>query len=149
VRHFRIILAQRNLAGLICAAALLFKLLVPTGYMIAADHGRLAITICPGVVPHVMMAGDDMPDHAMSAGHGMSANHATAPGHGKAPDHARADTPCAFAGLAVASLAAIDPIQLAALIAFVLSLALAQVVVPPPSRRAQLRPPLRGPPAYR
>ena len=37
IRH---LLAQRHLAVLICAAALLLKLLVPTGYMIDSDHGK-------------------------------------------------------------------------------------------------------------
>jgi len=28
---------------------LLLKLLVPIGYMVATDHGRVTIAICPGV----------------------------------------------------------------------------------------------------
>ena len=46
VRH---LLAQRRLAVLICAAALLMKLLVPAGYMIGNDHGRLSIILCSGI----------------------------------------------------------------------------------------------------
>ena len=55
--------------------------------------------------------------------------------------------PCAFSGLSAATLGAIDPIQLAGLIAFVLALGFTTSVLPAPSRPAHLRPPLRGPPA--
>ena len=132
VRH---LLAQRHLAVLICVATLLLKLLVPTGYMIDSDHGRITITICAGVAPAVMTM--EMP--------GM---HGDMPDHGKSKDHGKAEMPCAFSGLSAAMLGAIDLIQFAALIAFVLALGLIATVPPAPSRPAHLRPPLRGPPAY-
>ena len=132
VRH---LFAQRHLALLICAAALLLKLLVPTGYMIDSNHGRLAITICSGVAPAT--ATMEMP--------GM---HGDMPDHGKSKDHGKAEMPCAFSGLSAAMTGAIDPIQLTALIAFVLALGFVATILPAPSRQAFLRPPLRGPPAY-
>ena len=132
IRH---LLAQRHLAVLICAATLLLKLLVPTGYMIDSDDGRFAITICSGVAPAKTTM--DMP--------GM---HGDMPDHGKSKDHGKAEMPCAFSGLSAAVLGPIDPIQLAALIAFVLAIGLTTIVPPPPSQPAFLRPPLRGPPAY-
>ncbi len=132
IRH---LLAQRHLAVLICAATLLLKLLVPTGYMIDADHGRFAITVCSGVAPATMTM--DMPGM-----HGDMAN------HGKSKDHGKAEIPCAFAGLSATVLGSIDPIQLAALIAFVLAVGLTASVLPAPLRPAFLRPPLRGPPTY-
>lgn len=132
VRH---LLAQRNLAILICAATLLLKLLVPTGYMIANDHGRIAITLCPDTGPAPTTI--DMPGM-----HGDMAD------HGKSKDHSKAEMPCAFSGLSAAVLGAIDPIQLAALIAFVIALGLTPSFLPAPSQPAYLRPPLRGPPAY-
>jgi hypothetical protein len=49
VHTVRRLLAKPYLAVLICAATLLLKLLVPTGYKIANDHGRFAITICSGI----------------------------------------------------------------------------------------------------
>ncbi|MBC3940098.1 DUF2946 family protein [Sphingomonas albertensis] len=131
----RYLLAQRHLTVLICAATLLLKLLVPTGYMIDADHGRFAITICAGTAPAA--AAMDMP--------GM---HGDMPDHGKSKDHGKAEMPCAFSGLSAAVLSPVDPIQLAALIAFVLAIGLTATVPPAPSRPAFLRPPLRGPPAY-
>ncbi|KQU61611.1 hypothetical protein ASG67_16590 [Sphingomonas sp. Leaf339] len=133
IRH---LIAQRYLAVLICAATLLLKLLVPTGYMIDSDHGRLAITICSGTAPSAMPMD-------MTATHGDMAD------HGKPKDHGKAEMPCAFSGLSAAVLGPIDPLQLAALIAFVLTVGLAAAVLPAPSRPAHLRPPLRGPPAYR
>ena len=132
IRH---LLAQRHLAAILCAATLLLKLVVPTGYMIDSVPGGIAITICSGTAPATMAM--DMP--------GM---HGDMPDHGKGKDHVRAEMPCAFAGLSAAALGAIDPVQLAVLIAFVLALGLVETLLPAPSRPAYLRPPLRGPPAY-
>ena len=130
----RILLAQRRFAVLICAAALLLKLLVPTGYMIESSHGRLTIAVCPGTgrAP----AATEMPgmDHSM-------------PDHGK-QDHGKAELPCAFSGLSAAALGAIDPIQLAILIAFVTAGGLFVVVSPVRLNVTWLRPPLRGPPSH-
>lgn len=132
IRH---LLAQRHLAVLICTATLLLKLLVPTGYMIDSDRGRIAITICSGVAPAAMtMETTEM--------------HGDMPDHGKSKDHRKAEMPCAFSGLSAAMTGAIDPIQLAALIAFILAIGMSSVVLPIPARRTHLRPPLRGPPAY-
>jgi hypothetical protein len=130
----RRLLAQRYFAVLVCAAPLLLKLLVPAGYMICSEHGRISIELCSGVAPQSMtmaMPGmrGDMPDH------------------GKSQDHGKTEMPCAFAGLSAASLGAIDPIQLVTLIAFVMAIGLSPAVQPATVRRGHLRPPLRGPPA--
>jgi len=118
---------------LLCAATLLVKLLVPTGFMIGGEHGRITIELCSGVVAQPMtMAMPDM--------------HGDMPDYGKSKDHGKAEMPCAFSSLSAASLAAVDPVQLAALIAFVMGVALAGRALPAPSARAYLRPPLRGPP---
>lgn len=93
---FRQLLAQRNFAALLCAVALSFKLLVPTGYMIDSQHGRIAIVVCPGTVPTVAML-------HMTRRHGAMAH------HGSSPDHPKAEMLCAFAGLSAATLGAIDP----------------------------------------
>jgi hypothetical protein len=132
MRH---LLAQRQLAVLLCAATLLLKLLVPTGYMIDSDHGRMTITICSGTAPRTMTM-------AMPGMHGAMTD------HGKSKDHSKAEMPCAFSGLSVAMLGSIDPVQFAALIVFILALRLIATVPRVPSRPAYLRPPLRGPPAY-
>lgn len=132
----RTLLAQRHLALLLCVATLLLKLLVPTGYMIDNDHGRLTITVCSGVEPRTMTM--EMP--------GM---HGDMPDHEKSKNHGKAEMPCAFSGLSASTLGAIDPIQLAGFIAFVMAMGIISLALPPPSTRPYLRPPLRGPPAYR
>jgi hypothetical protein len=124
----RRLLAQRYFAVLLYAGALLLRLLVPTGYMIGSENGQITMELCSGVTPHATMI----------AIPGM---------HGDMPDHGKAETPCAFAGLSAASLGAIDPIQLVALIAFVMAVRLSPTVLPAIIRRSHLRPPLRGPPA--
>lgn len=127
VQLIRHLLAQRCLTVLICAAALLLKLLVPTGYMIDNDHGRITLTICSGTRPATTV---DMP--------GV---------HDDQADHGQVEMPCAFAGLAAAMLGAIDPIQLAILIAFVMTAGLMAPPLPAPSPSSCLRPPSRAPPA--
>ena len=118
---------------LLCAATLVLRLLVPTGYMIANEHGRLAIELCSGVAPQSM---------AMA----MPGMHGGMPDHGK-KDHGKAEMPCAFSGLSAASLGAVDAVQLAGLVAFIMAVGLCPAVLPAPARRTYLRPPLRGPPA--
>lgn len=153
MQAIRLLLAQRHLALLICGAALVLKLLVPTGYMIAVDHGRLAIVECPGEVQRPAPAAaaatpGDMADHGQMAHHAAMPDHAKPDHHDRSDDHGWPKMPCAFAGLSAAALGAVDPIQLAALIAFVLAIGLAPAVLPAPARAVYLRPPLRGPPAY-
>lgn len=131
MRIFRHLIAQRHLAVLLCGAALLLKLIVPTGYMLAAGHGRVAIVQCPGAVPA-----------ATTMHHGDAAGHHSPAGKGKA------EMPCAFAGLSAAALGMIDPIQLGILIAFIIAAGWRVVVRPLPVRPAYLRPPLRGPPRF-
>ncbi len=146
VTAIRCLLAQRHLAVLLCAAALLLKLIVPTGYMIGAVQGHAAIILCP--------SGGPMPQVAPTAHDGMAmaghervreAGNAHPAGHSDG-SHAR-EMPCAFAGLAAAGLAATDPVQLALLIAFVMVVARVQLALPGLHAAPYLRPPLRGPPA--
>ncbi len=152
MRTVRHLLAQRHLAALICAAALLMKLLVPAGYMIAVEGQRIAITLCPSAGPLPPAASGPVADAAAGGmGHHMTMDdgamtHAPAHHHDGSKAHDRADTPCAFAGLSAALLGPVDPILLATLIAFVLAAGLLIAAPPAPRRAAYLRPPLRGPP---
>ncbi|WP_394662800.1 DUF2946 family protein [uncultured Sphingomonas sp.] len=131
----RQLLAQRHFAVLLCAATLLLKLLVPTGYMIDNASGRMTVTICSGFGPATMTM--DMPEMQGDM-----------PDQGNSKDHGKAEMPCAFSGVSAAMLGPIDPVQLAALIVFILALGLIATIPPTPSRPAYLRPPLRGPPAH-
>lgn len=149
----RSLIAQRHLAALLCVAALLLKLVIPSGYMIGEAQGHMAVVLCPGtmpvadVMPHMssgdmaMMHGTPhaaLPDH-VGSDHGGT-------GHSDG-QHSRAEMPCAFAGLSAAALAAVDPIQLVALLAFVLATGFVAVTAIVRSDPSYLRPPLRGPPA--
>ncbi|KQN94313.1 hypothetical protein ASE95_05625 [Sphingomonas sp. Leaf231] len=130
VRH---LLALRHLAVLICAAALLMKLIVPAGYMIGNDHSSFTIMVCPGTATTTV--DDD-----------MAAMHHDAPDRGAPTDHGKVDMPCAYAGLSAQVLGAVDPVMLVAALAVVAGMALrtrprALLPVAP-----YLRPPLRGPP---
>ncbi|MFS0773439.1 hypothetical protein [Sphingomonas sp. 1P08PE] len=139
----RRLLLRRDLAVLLCVAALLLKLLVPTGYMITNDHGLPTITICPGVAP----APAAMVMHGM---HGMATDHAASMGHGDKGGHRKADqadAPCAYAGLSAATLGAIDPVQLAGLLAFIAATGFRSVHPSAPLDASHLRPPPIGPPA--
>ena len=129
---FRGLLAQRYLAVLLCAATLLLKLIVPTGYMIGSEHGRVTIELCSGGAPQTTT---------------MSGMHGGMPDSGTSKEHGKPEIPCAFTSLSAASLAAIDPIQLTVLIAFIEVVGLALIVLPATPRSAYIRPPLRGPPA--
>ncbi|MDB5702630.1 MAG: hypothetical protein JWL66_2829 [Sphingomonadales bacterium] len=129
----RRLLAQRCFATAICAAALLLKLLVPAGYMVASDHGRVTITLCSGIASRPMTI--DIP--------GLQGD---TPGHSE-KGQGKAEMPCAFSGLSALSLGTIDPILIVALLAFIMAVGLAPAVLPALWRRTYLRPPLRGPPA--
>ncbi len=139
----RRLLAQRRWAVLLCAAVLAVRLLVPTGFMIVSEQGRVAIVPCSGVMPAAAAAG-----HAMH-----QAMHQAMPEHGgahrPAPPHREGapEMPCAFAGLTLAAMTPIDPALLIALILFAMARGLVVEVRLPDFTPARLRPPLRGPPA--
>ncbi|RYD65159.1 MAG: hypothetical protein EOP58_08120 [Sphingomonadales bacterium] len=133
----RLVLAHSQLAALICVAALALRVLIPTGYMVSNDHGRIAMTLCSGVVEQQPSMTTDMPgmDHAM-------------PEHGKSKEHGKTEMPCAFSGLSAQALGGADPILLIAALAIVAAMALhaaPRTVIP---AAPYLRPPLRGPPLF-
>lgn len=130
----RLILAHGPLAALLCVAALALRMLVPAGYMIASDHGRIAITLCPGATPPAatMMAMPGM-DHAM-------------PGHGPSKEHDKAETPCAFTALSAQALGGADPLLLVVALAFVAAMALRAAPRATVPAAPHLRPFSRGPP---
>lgn len=120
--------AHRWLALALIAAALLVRVCVPAGFMPATGQdGTLHLAFCSGYGP-------------------MPAVDVAIPGmepHGKA---AQLQSPCAFADLALAAIGGADPIQLSALLLFVLASGLAIALPLPPRAPFRLRPPLRGPP---
>lgn len=126
----RHLLRHRLLCGLLVAAALLMKAAVPAGFMPVAANGTLVLGFCsaygPATVAVTIPTRDD----------------------GTTPDeHQRkAEMPCAFAGLSMPGLAAVDPLLLALAIAFLLERAIRATTTFPSVPRVHLRPPLRGPP---
>ena len=127
----RRLLAHPRLAVPICAIALLLKILVPAGYMISNEPSGLAITVCSGMaaMPGMSMPGDR--------------SH-----QGKSEEHGKAGVPCPFAGLSAHALAAIDPVLLVELFAFIMAAGVGAVGIAASSGRTWLRPPLRAPPAH-
>ena len=131
----RLVLAHTQLTALICVAALALRILIPTGYMISVNHGRIAVTLCSGVAQQQPSTAMDMPDmdHTMSE-------------HGKSKEHGKAEMPCAFSSLSAQVLGAIDPTLLVAALAFVVALALYGLSPTIICSAPYLRPHLRGPP---
>ena len=72
----RSLFAQRKLAVLLCAAALLLKLLIPNGYMVGQVDGHAAIILCPasGPVPDLSATGHGK-THDAWRGHGDGSRH--------------------------------------------------------------------------
>lgn len=118
--------ANRKLAALLLAAALLLRILVPAGFMPLIDHGRMIVGVCNGM--------------------GVSKMVIEIPGLEHKSQGNDAQKSCAFSDLSLPSLAGADPLVIAALIVFILALGLTFAVQQPPVGAVRLRPPLRGPP---
>jgi hypothetical protein len=104
----------RGLGLALVGLALFMRLLVPPGWMPAADDG-IRLILCGGFgaeVDHVALGHAPEPaDHAVSD-HTARADH-SASGHDKAPPGTAMDHPCAFAGFSVA-LAPVEFVKLVA-----------------------------------
>lgn len=125
-------------AWTVIALALLLKLLVPAGFMPTMTAHGLEMTFCPGMV--------EIPTAATKPMAGMA--HAM-PGHQQGKEApAKPDSPCAFAGLTAPSLGGTDIVLLAMAFAAIVAASLFFQPIAPITRRAFLRPPLRGPPAH-
>ncbi|MBW6533151.1 hypothetical protein KZ820_20600 [Sphingomonas sp. RRHST34] len=133
----RLVLAHSHMAALIYVAVLALRILIPTGYMVSSDHGRVTITLCSGVVEQPSMAMDMAGmDHAM-------------PDHGKSKEHGKAEMPCAFSGLSTPVFGGADPVLLVVALALVAAMALRATPRTIVASAPYLRPPLRGPPLFR
>lgn len=117
--------ARTWLVVAIVSAALCLRVLMPQGYMPAFEQEQVEVLIC----------------------HGTSDAPASLRLDVSADKYSDAAKQCAFADLAVPLLGAIDPVQLAPALAFVLALWLAFSSAVLFRAASHLRPPLRGPPA--
>tara|TARA_R110000868_G_scaffold212918_3_gene462808 strand:- start:7069 stop:7473 length:405 start_codon:yes stop_codon:yes gene_type:complete len=127
-----LVLANRPFACAVLALALLMKIVMPAGFMPTVSNGQIVVSICSGTGPMTMVM--TIP--------GLGQEKSEGDGH-----HGKAEQPCAFSGLSAPSLAAADPILLAAAILFVLALGTRPMALPASTAPSYLRPPLRGPPA--
>lgn len=121
------LLRYRWLAVWLAAAALLVKVLVPTGFMPTVVDGVMVVELCTG-------------EGLKSVAVDVSSEGGHTSGH---------DMPCAFAGLTAPVLGAVDPALLALAIMFILAAALHTPQQAPHTAAQRLRPPLRGPPGLR
>lgn len=122
-----ILLRYRWLAVWLAAAALLVKVLVPTGFMPAVVDGVMVVELCTGEgLKSVAVAVPSNEGHKSSN-----------------------DMPCAFGGLSAPALGATDPALLALAIVFIIAAALHMPQHAPRTALLRLRPPLRGPPGLR
>ena len=123
------------------------KLLVPSGYMVSSEHGRIAITLCSG-----MTAQDMAPQAVAPQAMAMPSMHDDGAGlamnHDRSTKHDKAEMPCAFSSLTAHALESVDLVLRITAIAFAMALAWRYVRPLPRALTRYLRPPLRGPPAY-
>ena len=128
----RLLLEHRLLCGCVIAAALLMKAVLPAGFMPMQSGGTIVLGFCSGYGPKSM---------AMPMAIPMKEDRSSPDEH-----QPKTEMPCAFSGLAMPGLAAVDPALLALAIAFVLERAIRTATILPRIVRVYLRPPLRGPP---
>lgn len=125
----RILVRQHKwLASLLVACVLFAKVLIPAGFMPVVGSQGIVVQLCNGV--------------------GAETVTIAIPGKSGPIDQNKADSPCAFSGLAAPVLAGADPVQLALAILFILAMGLRAAQPIALRSRHHLRPPLRGPPAY-
>lgn len=117
---------------LICCAVLVLRVLVPSGFMIGAEQGRVTVTLCSGTMEIPSTVSVPMKRDGGTTDLGHSSQHAM---------------PCPYGGLAFPALHVVDPIQLALLTAFILATGLVGIALQARDAPVYLRPPLRGPPA--
>lgn len=142
--RFRCLLRDhRLLAAWIVGLALLMKLIVPAGYMIAAPGGTLRIVLCSGYGPV----------QPVMAGHAPAKQAMTMPGmvhqQDKTDHHGRGgkEPPCVFSALSGGALPMVDAVLLAVVLAFIIVRVFRAPLLPVRAGASYLRPPLRGPPA--
>lgn len=138
---------HRLLAVLIVAAALMVRILMPVGFMPVVEQGRIAIIFCSGVEPQPSPTAMPGMAHPAMAGMSHGALAAQSPATPNEPAGSKADTPCAFASLAMPALSGADPLLLTLALAFLMLLAVGTPSQANLQAAVRLRPPLRGPPA--
>ena len=129
MRTFRAILFRhRALAAVLLCAALLLKVLVPTGYMIGSSGKVLTISVCSDA------SGQKLTHQIVVPMKKSSGSEAASKGE------------CPYSALSMGVLGSTDPELLALALAFILALGFAPRRMEALRTIARLRPPLRAPP---
>lgn len=127
----RLFLLRWRLAAMaVLLLAMLFKGLVPAGFMLRPETRTFTVAIC-----------------ADASGTHLTREIAVPAKPGEKAPHAAKEQPCAWSALAMAATGPVDSALLALALAFILALGFLAMAPPAPARAAHLRPPLRGPPA--
>ena len=118
-----------TLAALLLGAALLFKLLVPAGYMVSSQNMVLTVIIC-----------------ADSTGEQLTRQISVPMKDSAGQEHDPAKSKCPFTALTMGLIGGADLALLASAIAFVMTLGFAPQTSVDGRDTPRLRPPSRGPP---
>lgn len=122
---------HRRLAGLLLAAAIMAKALVPAGFMVGQHATVLTIEICADTLGAKVTKQIIVPQQGKAQG-----------------DPAKPSGSCPYGVLAMATLSGADAVLLALALAFILALGFAPPRTVPARRISRVLPPLRGPPAF-
>jgi hypothetical protein len=114
------------LAALLIVLTLALRIAIPAGFMPTMSSGTLTVTACNGA--------------------STMTTDVEIPGLKKGADDHQTQSRCAFADLALPWLGAVDPIQLAIALAFIMAAAFVAAPVFRLRRERHAWPPLRGPP---
>tara|TARA_R110001606_G_scaffold11612_4_gene50268 strand:+ start:13626 stop:14027 length:402 start_codon:yes stop_codon:yes gene_type:complete len=118
-----------TLAACLLAVTLLFKLLVPTGYMVSSDNMVLTVIICSDSTSEQLTRQISIPMKGSTDA-----------------EHEKGKSKCPYTGLTKSAIAGADLALLASAIVFVLALGFAPQILPGACSTPRLRPPSRGPP---
>tara|TARA_R110001599_G_scaffold116625_1_gene284431 strand:- start:4034 stop:4435 length:402 start_codon:yes stop_codon:yes gene_type:complete len=124
-----IIRRNGTLAALLLAASLLFKLLVPAGYMVSSENMVLTVIICADSTGEQLTRQISIP---MKSSTGQQ--------------HDPAKSQCPFTALTMGVIGSVDLALLASAIAFILALGFAPLTAAARRDTPRLRPPSTGPP---
>jgi hypothetical protein len=118
-----------TLAALLLAFTLLFKLLVPAGYMVSSENMVLTVVICADSTGEQLTQQISIPMKVKASA-----------------EHDPAKSKCPFTALTMGVIGAADLALLASAIAFVMALGFAPQTSVDGRDTPRLRPPSRGPP---
>lgn len=119
---------HRALALLLLTCALLVKALLPQGYMVGGADKQISVQLCFDGISHKSIS-------------------IAIPGKGDSkPAKAPASEHCAFGALSMTALGGADAPLIALALLFILAAGFAPLYRVLHSNKAQIRPPLRGPP---